>query len=135
MPHQHTHWGLERVDHWSLCHVVALDSPVPHRICPVTSDFCALTSAVHYSLLFTFAVDHWRQLVVAPLTHQTCPMNYSKARLEESQEWPVRLVEGLVHRTVFGAPLGSTLSCLAPNLIGSPTKFLSWFVFNHMHLR
>jgi hypothetical protein len=45
------------------------------------------------------------------------------------------LVEGLVHRIVFGAPLGTTLSCLAPNLIVSPTEFLSWFVLNLMHLR
>ena len=41
----------------------------------------------------------------------------------------------LVHRTVSGAPLGSTLSCLAPNLIVPPTEFLSWFMLNLMHLR
>jgi hypothetical protein len=37
--------------------VVAPDSLVPHRTCPVTSDFDALTSVVHCSPLFTFAVD------------------------------------------------------------------------------
>jgi hypothetical protein len=59
-----------------------------------------------------------------------------------SREWLVRLRLGLVkrtvsgaHRTLSGAPLGSTLSCLAPNLIVSPTEFLSWFVLNLMHLR
>jgi hypothetical protein len=62
-------------------------------------------------------------------------LNYSGARLENSREWPVRLVEGLVHRTMSGAPLGSTLSRLAPNLIVSPTVFLSWFALNLMHLR
>jgi hypothetical protein len=76
-------------------------------------------------------------------------MNYSGVSLENSREWPVRLVEGLVHRTVSGAhrtvsgahrtmssaPLGSTLSCLAPNLIVSPTEFFSWFVLNLMHMR
>jgi hypothetical protein len=62
-------------------------------------------------------------------------VNYSGARPEESREWPVRFVEGLVHRTVSGVPLGSTLSCLAPNLIVSPTEFLSLFVLNLLHLR
>jgi hypothetical protein len=36
---------------------VAPDNPVPHRTCPVTSDFAALTSTAHCSSLFTFAVD------------------------------------------------------------------------------
>jgi hypothetical protein len=30
-------------------------------------------------------------------------MNYSGARLEKTREWPVRLVLGLVHPTLFGA--------------------------------
>jgi hypothetical protein len=62
-------------------------------------------------------------------------VNYSEALLEETREWPIDLVAGLVHRTVSGAPLGNTLSCLAPNLFVSPTEFLSWFVLNLMHLR
>jgi hypothetical protein len=36
---------------------VAPDSLVPHQTCPVTSNFAALTSAVHYSSLFAFVVD------------------------------------------------------------------------------
>ena len=51
-------------------------------------------------------------------------MNYSGGCPWNSREWPVRWMSGLVHRTVSGAPLGSTLSCLAPNLIVSPTEFL-----------
>jgi hypothetical protein len=62
-------------------------------------------------------------------------VNYSGERPENSREWPLRWVPGLVHQTVYGAPLGSILSCVAPNLIVSPTEFLSWFVLNLMHMR
>jgi hypothetical protein len=62
-------------------------------------------------------------------------VNYSGARLGETREWMVRLVLGLVHWTLSGAPLGSTLSCLAPNIAKSPTQILSLFVLNLMHLR
>jgi hypothetical protein len=37
-------WGLERLTVTVLCPVVVPDSPVAHRICPVRSDFAALTS-------------------------------------------------------------------------------------------
>jgi hypothetical protein len=53
-PRQHVCWGLERVDRWNPCPIVAPDSLVPHRTCPVRSDFSALNSAVHCSPLFTF---------------------------------------------------------------------------------
>jgi hypothetical protein len=53
VPRQHTHRGLEWTTVGTLHPVVALDSPV-------CSDFCALTSTVHYSQLFPFVVDHWR---------------------------------------------------------------------------
>jgi hypothetical protein len=33
------HWGLERLTVGVLCPVVAPDSLVPHRTCPVCSDF------------------------------------------------------------------------------------------------
>jgi hypothetical protein len=60
---------------------------------------------------------------------------YIGAHPRETREWHVRLVLGLVHRTLSGAPLGSTLSSLAPNLFEPPTEILSWLVLNLMHLR
>jgi hypothetical protein len=39
-PRQHARWGSERVDRWNPCPVVAPNSLVPHRTCPVTPDFC-----------------------------------------------------------------------------------------------
>jgi hypothetical protein len=70
------------------------------------------------------------------------PVNYSRARPVKTREWHVRLVLGLVHRTLsgaqrtlFGAPLAAHSQVIAPNLFESPTEFLSWFVLNHMHLR
>jgi hypothetical protein len=60
------HYSLSGVRHvstpigvWSdlTVGVVAPDSLVPHRTCPVTSDFAALTSAAHCSSLFTFAFN------------------------------------------------------------------------------
>jgi hypothetical protein len=68
-------------------------------------------------------------------------MNYSGARLEETREWLVRWLPGLVHqtvskahRTVSGAPLGNTLLVLLQFFVVSLTEFLSWFVLNLMHL-
>jgi hypothetical protein len=120
-PHQHTRWGLEQSTVEVVCPVVALDSPVRHRTC---SDFSALTSVAHCSL--------WQSTVGAMLPllrwltgHVRCrpnsPVNYSRARHTETREWLIRLVLGLVHRTLSGAPLDSTLSCLAPNIVKSPT--------------
>jgi hypothetical protein len=44
-------------------------------------DFCALWRAFNAS-----AGDRWREVVVAPLAHRTCPVNYSGAN---SQSWRV----------------------------------------------
>jgi hypothetical protein len=109
---------------------VASDSPVPHRTCHVTSDFCrALFITVHFCSRLLMCMD--RCSAGSP----DSPVNYSGACPENSRECPVRLRAGLVHRTLSGVPLGSTLSCFAPNLFVSPTEFLSWFVLNLMHLR
>ena len=73
----------------TLCHVAAPDSPVPHRTCPMCSDFSALTSLAHCSL--------WQSTVGARLSllrwltgHVRCtpgsPVNYSGARLRETRE-------------------------------------------------
>jgi hypothetical protein len=66
MPRQHTHWGLEWVDHWSLCPVVALDSPVPHRTCPVRSDFSAQNYDAHCSLCSRLLAPGYRCSVGSP---------------------------------------------------------------------
>jgi hypothetical protein len=50
-PCQHAHWGFGADDRWNPYPVVAPDSPVLDRTCSVTSDFVALTSAAHCSLL------------------------------------------------------------------------------------
>jgi hypothetical protein len=44
-------------------------------------DFCALWRALNDS-----AGDRWREVVVAPLAHRTCPVNYSGAN---SRSWRV----------------------------------------------
>jgi hypothetical protein len=38
------HWGLERLTIEVPCLLAAQECPVAHRICPVRSDFTALTS-------------------------------------------------------------------------------------------
>jgi hypothetical protein len=86
---QSTHWGLERLDHWNLCLIAAPDSLVLHRTCPVCSDFSALTSAVHFSLLQSTVGA--RLLLLRWLTgHVRCtpgsPVNYSGALLRNSRE-------------------------------------------------
>jgi hypothetical protein len=81
----------------------------------MTSDLCALTSARHCSLLFPFCSRPLARSDHCFAGSPDSPMNYSGVCLTNSRDWPVYLVEGLVHRTLSGAPLGSTLSCLAPN--------------------
>jgi hypothetical protein len=44
-------------------------------------DFCALWRAFN-----AYAGDRWREVVVAPLAHRTCPVNYSGAN---SRSWRV----------------------------------------------
>jgi hypothetical protein len=41
---------------------------------------------------------------------------------------------GLVHRTLSGVPIFSTLKSFCSNKIVSLTWFFSWFVLNLMHL-
>jgi hypothetical protein len=87
------------------------------------SDFCAALF-----IIVPFAVDRWRVGSRCSAGTPDSPMNYSEVRLANFREWLVHLVESRVHQIVSGAPLGSTLSCLAPFFIVSPTEFLSWFV-------
>jgi hypothetical protein len=96
---------------------------------------CPLTSARHCSSLFIWAVDRWCAGSRCSAGSPDSPVNYSGARPEETREWLVHWMPSLVHRTVSGAPLGSTLSVLLQFLIESLTEFLSWFVLNLVHLR
>jgi hypothetical protein len=128
--------GVGAVDHWShLFFFAAPDSPV-------TFDFCALTFVatlfitVHLSsrpLARRESVLRWPTGQFGGTTDS--PVNYSGARLEETREWLVRWLPGLVHRTMSGAPKINTLYVLLQFLIESQTEFLSWFVLNLMHLR
>jgi hypothetical protein len=93
------------------------DSPVEHR-----------TGIVHYPVRATSArplgfgaVDHWNSLSCS-CTGQSggtpdIPVNYSGARPEKTREWHVRLVLGLVHRTLSGAPLAAHSQVLCSKFI------------------
>jgi hypothetical protein len=94
----------------------------------------SLTSARHCSPLFIWAVDRWHAGSHCSAGSPNSPVNYSGACPEDTREWLVRWLPGLVHQTVSGAPLGSTLSILLQFLIVSLTEFVSWFVLNLMHL-
>jgi hypothetical protein len=48
------------------------------------------------------------------------PVNYSGVRPEKTREWPVRLVLGLVHRTLSGAPLAAHSQVLCSKIYLSP---------------
>jgi hypothetical protein len=138
-PHQRVSWGLEQLTVGVFCLQAAPDSPVVHRTCPVRSEFCALTSVRHCSLLFICAVDRWYAESHCSAGSLDSPVNYSGARprnsreysvrlladlahqTRNSREWHVRLLADLVHRTVSGAPFFSTLSSLAPKKFESPT--------------
>jgi hypothetical protein len=136
VPRQRTCWGLELVDRWNPCPVAAPDSPMPHRTYPVTSDFCRAL----------FTIVHFCSRSLAPVSRcSACSPDMSGA-LRTVRELE-RSAPGEFPRVACsfapgpGAPDSvrcttcSTLSCLAPNLIVSPTEFISWFVLNLMHLR
>jgi hypothetical protein len=138
VPRQHARWGLERSTVEVLCPIVAPDSPVPHRTYPVCSDFSTLTSAVHCSHLQSTIGA--RLPLLSWLTRHVrctpdCPVNYSGASPMKTREWLVRVELGLEHRTLSGASLAPHSQVFAPNYFESPTKFISRFVLNLMHLR
>jgi hypothetical protein len=116
--------GFGAVDRWHLLS----SSGTGHVRCVLTfcSDF--------WLALLTVADDRWHAESRCSIGSPDSPVNYSGGCPWNSRKWPVRLLAGLVHRTLSGAPSFSTLSCLAPNLIMSLTEFLSWFMFNLMHM-
>jgi hypothetical protein len=113
-------------DRWSLRPVATSDSPVPHQTCPVTSDFVALTTVAHCSLLQSTIDAQW--LLLRWLTGHVrrtpdSPVNYSGARPEETRKWLVRVCMGLVHRTVFGAPFSAHSQVLLQILLSPQLNF------------
>jgi hypothetical protein len=100
-----------------------------HVRLPLTSLLWLLPRTVHHCSLLQSTVDAQWPLLRWLTGHVRCtpdsPVNYSRARPEETREWPVRLGTGLVRRIVSGAPLGSTLSYLAPNFVCVP----NWISF------
>ena len=129
--------GFGAVNRWSRLSFCCTGQSDATPDSPVTSGFCALTSAV--ALFITVHLTKRPLARREPLLRwltgtPDCPVNYSGACPEDTREWLVRWLPGLVHQTVSGAPLGSTLSILLQFLIVSLTEFVSWFVLNLMHL-
>jgi hypothetical protein len=101
--------GFGAVDRWSplsFC-CTGQSGATPDSL--VTSDFYALTSARHCLPLCTFAVDRWHVGSRCSAGSPDSLVNYNGVCLLNSREWLVCLRLGLVHRTLSGAPLGSTL--------------------------
>jgi hypothetical protein len=89
---------------------------------------------LHYVLLLFIAVDRWVQLIVAPLAHRTCPVNYSGASpRKKTRGWPVRRVLGLGTGQCPVRHWQHLNLSFAPNFIESPTYFLCRFMLNFMH--
>jgi hypothetical protein len=102
--------GFGGVDHWNPCPIVAPDSLVPHRTCPVCSDFSALSSAAHCSPLFTFGRRSLALGSRCSVGSPDSPVRYSGACPRETREWLVGVLLGL-----------HTLKSFAPNKFESPT--------------
>jgi hypothetical protein len=111
--------GFGAVDPWSHLSFCSTGQSGATPDSPMTFDFCTLTSVA--ALFITVHLRSRplarRELLLRWLTGQfggtlDSPVNYSGAHLEETREWLVRCLPGLVHRTMSGAPLGSTLSVL-----------------------
>jgi hypothetical protein len=114
------HWGLERLTVGTLCPTAAPDSPV--------LDFSALTSDAHCSPLQS-TVGTRLSMLCWLTVHVRCtpdsPMNYSGAPLGKTREWAVRLVLGLGHQTLSGAPLAAHSQVLCSKLCWVP-NFISF---------
>jgi hypothetical protein len=107
--------GFGAVDRWSCLSFSAPDSQV-------TSDFCALNSAA--TLFITVHLMKRplarREPLLRWLTGQSSgtpdsSVNFSGACPAETREWLFRLLAGMVHRTVSGAPNISTPEVFSSN--------------------
>jgi hypothetical protein len=101
----------------TLCLVVAPDCPVSHRTCLMCSDFLLW----FLTCIVPFAVDCWRQVIVAPLVHRTVRWIISERVPGKTREWLIWVMLGLGHRTLSVAPLAAHSQVFAPNLVESPT--------------
>jgi hypothetical protein len=112
-------WGLEWFIVGVLCLLAAPNSLVLPDITALTSD----------RALFTFAVDRYEQVTVAPLAHRTLFGAHRTVwrtiakRLTENLRVASLLVPWPGHRTVSGVPLVAPIQVIAPNLVESPTYF------------
>jgi hypothetical protein len=118
--------GFREVDRWNplSCSCNRQSGATPDMSMSGVFWLSALTSDLHCSLLPSTVGA--RLLLLCWLTgHVQCTpdstVNYSGALPWETREWLVWVVLGLGHRTLSGAPLGSTLSSLAPNVVESTT--------------
>jgi hypothetical protein len=105
----------------------------------MSGDLWLLHGTVHHCSLLQSTVDAQQPLLHWLTGHVRCTsdslVNYSRARLANSQEWLVHLRLGLVHTGQCPVRHLAAHSCLAPNLIMPPSEFISWFVLNLIHLR
>jgi hypothetical protein len=109
------HLGFGADDRWNPLSCSCTGQSVPHQTCPMRSDFFVLTFAEYYSLL-QLTVGARLPLLRWLAGYFRCtsdsPVNYSGARLEETREWLVGVLLGLVDRTLSDAPFQHTLkSC------------------------
>jgi hypothetical protein len=110
-------WGLELSTVGTLYLLASPDSPVAHQTYPVCSDFLLWLLTCTVPFCSRSSAPGYRCSVASPDSQ----VNYSGARPEETREWLVWVLLGLGHRTLSGAPFGSTLSSLAPNIVECPT--------------
>jgi hypothetical protein len=121
--HVNTPVGVGAVDGWN----PLSSSGTRHVRCVLTTppDICSRT--VHFYCSLQSTVDTRLSLLCWLTGHVRCtpdsPLNYSRARPEETWEWVVWELLGLVHRTLSGAPLAThsqvlcSKSIWVPNLI------------------
>jgi hypothetical protein len=115
--------GFGAVDHWSPLSFCCTEQSGAIPDSPVTSDFCALTSARHCLPLYTFAVDRWLAGSRCSVGSPDSPVNYSGAGRVNSREWLVCLCECLGHRTLSGAPKAAHSKSFCCNFVCIPNSF------------
>jgi hypothetical protein len=107
----------------TLCPIAAPHSLVPHRTCPVCSEFLLWLLTCIVPFCSRQLALGYRCSIGSPDmsgAHWTVRWIIAERALRKTREWLVRLVLGLVHCTLSGAPLAAHSQVLCSKFIWVP---------------
>jgi hypothetical protein len=123
--HVSTPLGFGAVNSWSSlsCSCIGQSGGTPDM-----SGAFWLSALISDRALYTFCSRPLAQVTVAPLAHRTVRWIIAEHIPGKTREWPVRVVLGLGHRTLSGAPLAASFQVFASKFIWVP-NLISFLVY------